>query len=71
MGKPLVRDDLVDAAAAIVLCQHDSPLILAGTDVDGDIDFEVEANLQATRVAASAYLIACFTAAVTWNDDDE
>jgi hypothetical protein len=72
MPKPLIREDLVDAAAALLLCQHDSPLIGARyADVNDQDGWDIEANLQAARVAASAYLVACFDAAVTWNADDE
>ena len=71
MTKPLIRDDLVDAAAALLLCQHDSPLIAVDTITADGAEWSIEANLQAARVAASAYLVACFDAAVTWNADDE
>ena len=73
MRKPLIHGDLVDAAAALLLCQHDSPLICtyALEPKPEDDGWDIEVNLQAARVAASAYLVACFDAAVTWNADDE
>ena len=73
MTKPLIRDDLVDAAAALLLCQHDSPLVGKHIPMDKsqDVSYYGEGNLMAARDAASAYLVACFDAAVTWNADDE
>ena len=69
MPKPLIRDDLVDAAAALLLCQHDSPLVKSYVQ-DGVNQFESEPYLNAAREAASAYLVECFNAAVTWNADE-
>ena len=59
--KPLIHGDLVDAAAAIVLTQHDSPYVSQSVVEGGrDVQFETEECLQTTRDAASAYLVACF-----------
>lgn len=74
MKKPLINGDLVDAAAALVLCQHDSPYALDSKSPSGSGKssyWETEENLDAARSAASAYLVACFNAAMIWNDDDE
>jgi hypothetical protein len=74
MSKPYVNGDLVDAAAALVLCQHDSPLVIHGYEGElADVApvWNIEGDLAAARTAASAYLVACFDAALTWNDDDE
>lgn len=70
MPKPYIHADLIDAAAALVLCQHDSPLVAVEV-CEGETTFAVEEPLQAARIAASAYLVSCFNAAVTWNEDDE
>ena len=68
--KPMVNGDLVDAAAALCLCQHDSPLVAAYAQ-DGAYQFEVEGDLAAARAAASAYLVACFEYATTAFEADE
>ena len=70
MAKPLIREDLVDAAAALVLCQHDSPYVQCYPK-DGDYIWETEPVLADAREAASRYLVAAFDAAVAWNQDDE
>lgn len=70
MNKPYINGDLVDAAAALVLCQHDSPLVVPFVSGES-ATFEIEGDLAAARTAASAYLVAAFNAAVTWNDEDD
>ena len=70
MAKPLIREDLVDAAAALVLAQHDSPYVQCYAK-DGQYLWETEPFLEDTREAASKYLVACFNAAAIWNADDE
>jgi hypothetical protein len=72
LSKPLISGDLVDAAAALLLCQHDSPLVGKHVPMDKsqDISYYGESDLMAAREAASRYLVAAFNAAITWNEDD-
>jgi hypothetical protein len=67
--KPYIHADLVDAAAALLLCQHDSPFVESYAQ-DGAYQFEMEGDLAAAREAASRYLVAAFDAAIAWNEDD-
>ena len=72
--KPMVNGDLVDAAAALCLCQHDSPLVTRhlASSLDEENAFIIEGDLAAARTAASAYLVACFEYATTaFEGDDE
>ena len=69
--KPMVNGDLVDAAAALLLCQHDSPHISQGFSETEQFPV-IEEELQVARTAASAYLVACFEYATTaFEGDDE
>ena len=72
MSKPLISGDLVDAAAALVLCQHDSPLVgkTHPHDPSKDVSFYGEEHLMEARAAASRYLVAAFDGAIAWNEDD-
>lgn len=69
----MIHADLVDAAAALCLCQHDSPLVTRYLQIElGEENaFTIEGDLAAARTAASRYLVACFDAAIAWNEDDE
>lgn len=74
--KPMFNGDLIDAAAALCLCQHDSPLVTRylQTEPGEENGFTIEGDLAAARTAASAYLVACFDHAATAfeaDDDDE
>ena len=74
MKKPLIHGDLADAAAALLLCQHESPLVgkVRPTDPAEDVYYYGEENLTRARVAAADYLVACFSyAATAAGDDDE
>ena len=73
MRKPLINGDLADAAAALVLCQHDSPLVgkTHPNDPSKDVAYYGEEHLMAAREAASAYLVARFTYAATAFESDE
>lgn len=81
MSRPIISGDLVDTAAALLLCQHESPLIKevrlppmpnappnSAMQTSG---YEGEEHLMVARIAASAYLVACFNYATTAVQDDE
>lgn len=68
MSRPIISGDLVDSAAALLLCQHESPFALPSVDGD-NAAFECEQHLADAREAASKYLVACFTYAATAVDD--
>ena len=72
MAKPLIHGDLADAAAALLLVQHESPLVGKGhpSDPSKDVYYYGEEYLMAAREAASKYLVACFDYAATAMDDD-
>lgn len=69
--KPQINGDLADAAAALLLCQHDSPLIKDNGKGLDNAAYEGEEHLMLAREAASKYLVACFTWAATAYEDDE
>lgn len=70
MAKPLIHGDLADAAAALLLCQHESPLVYFNKAADGTVEYNGEEYLMAAREAASTYLVACFNYAATAMDDE-
>ena len=71
--KPLISGDLADAAAALLLCQHASPLVgkTHPSNPAEDVSYYGEGYLMDARAAASRYLVAAFDYAATAFEADE
>ena len=70
MRKPMLSGDLVEAATMLLIAE-DCGLIEVTTTQSGETGYECEPALADARVAASAYLVACFAYAQSAFEGDD